>query len=69
MPERKPNRHEKHKMFAVGICIGVKLVMGNHIYRFGGELRRQNDGGPIGVELTGALADLFMLYWDRKFLN
>ena len=56
-------------MFAVGICIGIRLVMENHIYRFGGELRRQKEGGPIGVELTGALADLFMLYWDRKFLN
>ena len=43
--------------------------MENHIYKFGGELRRQQDGGPIGLELTGALADLFMLYWDRKFLN
>ena len=69
LPERKPCKLEKQKMFTVGICIGVKLVMENHIYRFGGELRRQTSGGPIGVELTGALADLFMLYWDRKFLN
>ena len=69
VPERKPTKPEKQKMFAVGICIGIRLVMENHIYRFGGELRRQKEGGPIGVELTGALADLFMLYWDRKFLN
>ena len=69
MPLRDPYELEKRKMFAVGICIGVKLVMTNHIYKFGETLRRQNDGGPIGVELTGGLADLFMLYWDKKFLK
>ena len=69
VPERKPNKLEKQKMFTVGICIGVKLIMENHIYRFAGELRKQKSVGPIGIELTGALTDLFMLYWDRKFLN
>ena len=69
LPEREPTLIEKQRMFAVGICIGIKVVMENHIYRFGGELRKQLEGGPIGVELTGALADLFMLYWDRKFLT
>ena len=49
MPQRKPNQTEKQKMFAVGICIGIKLVMENHKYRFVGELRRQQEGGPIGV--------------------
>ena len=43
--------------------------MQNHIYKFGEELRGQREGGHIGVELTGALSDLLMLYWDRKFLN
>ena len=69
MPIRMPSEIEKKKMFAVGICLGIRVVMENHIYRFGETLRRQHDGGPIGVELTGALADLFMLYWDTKFLN
>ena len=68
MPHRKPVQAEKQRMFAVAVCIGIKVVMENHIYKFGGELRKQKEGGPIGVELTGALADLFMLYWDRKFL-
>ena len=40
MPKRKPSKIEKQKMFAVGICIRIKLVMENCIYRFGGELRR-----------------------------
>ena len=52
----------------MGSCRGV-FTPKNHIYRFGEELRKQKDGEPIGVELTGALADLFMLYWDRKFLT
>ena len=33
MPDRKPNKQEKQKMFAVGICIGIKLVMQNHIWQ------------------------------------
>ena len=69
MPPRKPVQAEKQRMFAVAVCIGIKVVMENHIYKFDGELRKQQEGVPIGVELTGALVDLFMLYWDRKFLT
>ena len=28
MPQRKPNKTEKQKMFAVGICIGIKTCNG-----------------------------------------
>ncbi len=27
----------------------------------------QTDGGPIGLELTGAVSRVFMLWWDREF--
>ena len=54
-------------MFAEGICVGIKVVMENHIYNFGGELRKQKDGGPIGVELTGALADLLCFTRTESF--
>ena len=51
-PIRQPTKIEKQRMFAEGICVGVKTIMENHIYRFGEELRKQKNGGPIGVELT-----------------
>ena len=43
--------------------------MENHIVKFVGNLRIQNDGAPIEDEVTGALADLFILFWDRKTLG
>ncbi len=42
--------------------------MNNHTYKFNGEIFLQNGGGPIGLDLTGAIARVFMLSWDRKFL-
>ena len=29
----------------------------------------QLEGGPIGLELSGALARVFMLAWDRRLLT
>ena len=26
-------------------------------------------GGPTGLDLTGLVADVFMLWWDRQFMN
>ena len=42
------------------------LNMKNHHYAAGDEVRRQLEGGAIGSELTGSLANAFMLWWDDK---
>ena len=47
----------------------VEFVMKNHIYSFDGKVYRQSAGGPIGLELTGVLAKIVMLWWDRKYLQ
>ena len=46
----------------------MKLIMQNHIhvYSFNGMLRKQTKGGPIGLELTGDVAQIFMNWWDKK---
>ena len=49
--------------------IGVKTVMRNNFYRFGGEVRLQGEGGGIGVKLTGDLAKGVMVGWDKLFKN
>ena len=44
----------------------VETIMGNHLYRFDGKVYRQVEGGPIGLELTGVVADLVMLWCDTS---
>lgn len=56
-------------MIALALEYGVKTVMGNHTYRFNNETYLQSDGGPIGLELTGAISRVFMLHWDRLFME
>ena len=41
--------------------------MKNHLYTFDHKIKLQLKGGPIGLELTGVLAQLFMVWWDRQF--
>ena len=38
----------------------VHTIMGNHLYQFDGKVYRQEEGGPIGLELTGIVADIVM---------
>ena len=43
--------------------------MDNHIYQFENKVRLQNKGGPIGLRLTGEIADCLMIDWDKKLLD
>ena len=49
----------------------LKLCMDNHnhVYQFENKTRVQNKGGPIGLKLTGEIADCLMIYWDQKLLQ
>ena len=49
--------------------MALTFVMKNHVYNFDNELRKQREGGAIGLELTGLLARIFMIWWDRRFLQ
>ena len=33
------------------------------------KIRKQTDGGPIGLQLTGSIARIVMLWWDNRFLE
>ena len=33
------------------------------------EIKLQLEGDPIGLELTGVLAQLFMVWWDRQMVK
>ena len=66
--ERIPNAREKRLMMKEAIKIGLALILRNHVYLFDNKIRRQEDGGPIGLDLTEVVAKIFMNWWDRQFL-
>jgi len=61
------NEITKKKLIKEALKIILTLIMTKHIYIFDGKLRMQSRGGPIGMELTGVLANVFMVWWDRQF--
>ena len=68
-PLRKPTEKEKRKMFGIAIELMIRVGMENHVYRFNNKIHVQKTGGPIGLALTGEVADCYMLNWDKKFLE
>ena len=68
-PKREPTLEEKRKMVGKVLEIMTIVSMKNHVYKFGGKIRIQSQGGPIGLGLTGDVADCAMIDWDKKFLR
>ena len=54
------HRREAKKIIATLLEIGVIIVMSTHLYTFNGITYVQLLGGPIGLRLTAALANLVM---------
>ena len=67
--EEKPGKDVTKKMIAEALSIGVHFTMKNHLYNFNGEMRRQEKGGPIGLALTGDVAQILMAWWDRQLIQ
>ena len=61
-----PDKQTTKKMLAKAIETGIKAVMKTHVYKFAGEIKSQNQGGAIGLELTGEIAGVFMGWWDKE---
>ena len=64
-----PNKEQKKRILAMAIAMGAKIAMTNHTYSVGDQFYRQTSGGPIGLELTGVLARIFMMNWDQRYLQ
>ena len=60
---------EERKMIAKVIEIMAIVGMENNVYKFGNILRKQKSGGPIGLALTGDIADCYLIEWDKKFIK
>ena len=58
--------HEKRKVVAEVVAIGVRTMFATHVYNFGGRVFHQKVGGPIGLQSTGAIARVVMAMTDRR---
>ena len=66
-PMRSPTDSETKTMIGLVLENIIKIAMKNHIYQFKNEVRIQNDSGATGFDLTGLVADVFMIWWDDRF--
>ena len=66
---RTPGHGQKKKMIGLALAIGIQTCMENHVYKVGDKVYLQQEGGPIGLELTGAVSRAFMWRWDRMYLE
>ena len=55
------------KMIAKAFSIAIAFIMTNHLYQFAGNVYQQAKGAPIGLEISGVLATLTMLHFDKMF--
>ena len=47
----------------------IIITMKNHIYPFENENRVQGSGMLTGLDMTGEVSDVYMLWWDETFLE
>ena len=64
-----PDDDQKRRLLALVVAAAVDVTMASHVYIVGDTIFLQADGGPIGLELTGALSRPFMMRWDRLYLT
>ena len=67
LPVTQPDERARRIMLREALRVALKVIMKNHVYTFDNEIRKQTKGGPIGLKLTGVLAQIFMIWWDKEF--
>ena len=72
-PWTKPSNEPKGKwqrlMMKEALKVVLNVIMKNHVYNFNNELRKQKEGGAIGMDITGELAKVFMTWWDKQAIR
>ena len=56
---------EKKFLASEVIKIAIKTLFNKHYYTFGGKMYHQDEGGPIGLRATCAIARMVMQYFDK----
>ena len=68
-PSRAMTREEKTKVLSLCVQQGLLAALDAHLYTWHREVKEQQEGLPIGLDLTRAVARLVMLDWDQQFLQ
>jgi hypothetical protein len=58
---------ERKRVMAEVLRQSVEIMYSTHNYSFGGKTYKQQEGGPIGLRSTCALARVVMGRWDCKW--
>ena len=69
LPATPPDNNQKRKLFGLVMAIGIDIIMSNHTYLLGDQVFLQSDGGPIGLDGSGAIARVVMLWFDELYLD
>ena len=64
----QPNDDQTRRMWCEAVEMLVIKTMRNHCYMFEGRIYRQEEGGSIGLDLTGVVADIYMSWWDGQLI-
>ena len=67
--EERPTDVQKTTMMKEAMRVALTVIMKNHTYEFNQEIKRQLEGGPIGMDLTGTVAKIFMKWWDAQLIQ
>ena len=68
-PSMEPDESIQRLMLKEALKIVLNTLMKNHVYNFNNELRKQKEGGAIGMDITGELAKVFMTWWDKQAIE
>ena len=68
-PTRITTREEKKIVLSLCVEQGLLAALGSHLYNWHKEVKEQQVGLPIGLDLTRAVARLVLLDWDQQFLR
>ena len=58
---------DKRKVIAKVLQLAVEKIFACNVYTFGGQILVQEDGAPIGLDLSGEIGSLEMGETDIKF--
>ena len=68
-PRQLPSAVQERELLVEAMRTGLNIVMNNHTYEFNNSICRKKKGGAIGLELTGALAQVFMSWYDDQLVE
>ena len=65
----EPSQRQIKTIVALVFKYMMKQVFSGHVYLFKGKIYLQTKGGPIGLEMSGSIARLVLLWFDKTLLQ